>query len=394
MSDIEVSSREQASITAGLGEFPFRSEFSLAPLIRYWEKEVAGGCSVLGTVADAVLDQVRKAPELTAPVVDPAVVRANEDVLRALMLAVISPAFQEEGYAAALLPFKLQTFFATPAFTRDLTDSDGILKGRVQADASLRKQVADVRQFQLTLTPTARAKNEVRLSGHLDLSDTNATTGQLKLAADSLDVTSYYDLFAGEKKTPEGKPAVRSAPQTTAPPPTDANQEPEPTSLPFRNFTAGVEIGHFYLRELELANLQATARIDRGHVVLDPCKLALNGAPVATTLDLDLGVRGYKYALTLNARAPIARVLADPTLLAVPASAPWKTLQEFVDDAKQRPGQIPYGSSGPYGTLHVAMEMFAASAGIKLLHVPFRGAGPALTALLSGTVQAMLGRCR
>ena len=87
--------------------------------------------------------------------------------------------------------------------------------------------------------------------------------------------------------------------------------------------------------------------------------------------------------------APVARVLADPTLLAVPASAPWKTLQEFVDDAKKRPGQIPYGSSGPYGTLHVAMEMFAASAGIKLLHVPFRGAGPALTALLGGTVQAM-----
>ena len=87
--------------------------------------------------------------------------------------------------------------------------------------------------------------------------------------------------------------------------------------------------------------------------------------------------------------APVARVLADPTLLAVPASAPWKTLQDFVDDAKKRPGQIPYGSSGPYGTLHVAMEMFAASAGIKLLHVPFRGAAPALTALLSGTVQAV-----
>src|ERR1700694_950741 len=87
--------------------------------------------------------------------------------------------------------------------------------------------------------------------------------------------------------------------------------------------------------------------------------------------------------------APVARVLADPTLLAVPASAPWKTLGDFVDDAKKRPGEIPYGSSGPYGTLHVAMEMFASSAGIKLLHVPFRGAGPALTALLSGTVQAL-----
>src|SRR5665213_1891911 len=87
--------------------------------------------------------------------------------------------------------------------------------------------------------------------------------------------------------------------------------------------------------------------------------------------------------------APIARVLADPTLLAIPASAPWKTLQDFVDDAKKRPGQIPYGSSGPYGTLHVAMEMFAASAGIKLLHIPFRGAGPALNGLMSGTVQAL-----
>jgi tripartite-type tricarboxylate transporter receptor subunit TctC len=87
--------------------------------------------------------------------------------------------------------------------------------------------------------------------------------------------------------------------------------------------------------------------------------------------------------------SPVARVLADPTLLAVPASAPWKTLQDFVDDARKRPGQIPYGSSGPYGTLHIAMEMFATSAGIKLLHIPFRGAGPALNALLSGTVQAL-----
>lgn len=86
---------------------------------------------------------------------------------------------------------------------------------------------------------------------------------------------------------------------------------------------------------------------------------------------------------------PLARILADPTLLAVPASAPWRSLQDFVEDARRRPGQIPYGSSGPYGTLHVAMEMFAVSAGIKLQHIPFRGAGPALNAILSGTVQAL-----
>jgi len=98
---------------------------------------------------------------------------------------------------------------------------------------------------------------------------------------------------------------------------------------------------------------------------------------------------GREPAYEVSQFFPLARVLADPTLFAVPASAPWRSIQDFVDDARKRPGAIEYGSSGPYGTLHVAMEMFASSAGIKLLHVPFRGAGPALEALLSGTVQAL-----
>lgn len=87
--------------------------------------------------------------------------------------------------------------------------------------------------------------------------------------------------------------------------------------------------------------------------------------------------------------APIGRVLADPTMLAVRADSPWRTLEELVAAAKAAPGTIPYGSSGTYGTLHVAMEMFSAAAGIKLLHVPFQGAGPALTALIGGQVQAL-----
>ena len=86
---------------------------------------------------------------------------------------------------------------------------------------------------------------------------------------------------------------------------------------------------------------------------------------------------------------PIARVLADPTLLAVPASSPWKTVTDLVDDVKTRPGMVPYGSSGPYGTLHVAMEMFSAAAGIKMNNVNYRGAGPAPNDLLGGQIQAM-----
>jgi tripartite-type tricarboxylate transporter receptor subunit TctC len=86
---------------------------------------------------------------------------------------------------------------------------------------------------------------------------------------------------------------------------------------------------------------------------------------------------------------PVGRVLADPTLLAVPASAPWRTLADFVAAAKAKPDSIAFGSSGPYGTLHVAMEMFAKSADIRLTHVPYRGAGPALNGLLGGQIQAL-----
>lgn len=92
---------------------------------------------------------------------------------------------------------------------------------------------------------------------------------------------------------------------------------------------------------------------------------------------------------TVDQFAPIGLVNADPTMLAVPANAPWRNLAEFAAAARARPGDIPYGSSGAYGTLHVAMEMFASAARIRLLHVPFQGAGPAITALLSGNIQAL-----
>ena len=85
----------------------------------------------------------------------------------------------------------------------------------------------------------------------------------------------------------------------------------------------------------------------------------------------------------------IARFTADPTVLAVRAEAPWKTVQEFVADARKRPGAITYGSSGNYGTMHIPMEMLAASADVKLLHVPYTGGGPAVVALLAGNVDAL-----
>jgi tripartite-type tricarboxylate transporter receptor subunit TctC len=86
---------------------------------------------------------------------------------------------------------------------------------------------------------------------------------------------------------------------------------------------------------------------------------------------------------------PVARFTADPTVLAVRADGPYKSVKDLVDAAKAKPTGIPYGSSGNYGTMHVPMEMFSQSAGIKMLHVPFTGAGPAIVALLGGQVEAL-----
>jgi tripartite-type tricarboxylate transporter receptor subunit TctC len=86
--------------------------------------------------------------------------------------------------------------------------------------------------------------------------------------------------------------------------------------------------------------------------------------------------------------APIALVTADPTVLVVRTDGPFKTVKDFVAYAKANPGKINYSSSGVYGTLHVAMEMFADAAGIELFHVPYQGGGPAVRALLAGEVQA------
>lgn len=114
--------------------------------------------------------------------------------------------------------------------------------------------------------------------------------------------------------------------------------------------------------------------------------LALSSISILPEADKVLG-RAPLYRL--DQFAPLARLTADPTVLAVRADSRWNTLQEFIDDARKRPGAITYGSSGNYGTMHMPMEMFAHAADIKLLHVPFTGGGPAVVALLGGQVDAL-----
>ena len=114
--------------------------------------------------------------------------------------------------------------------------------------------------------------------------------------------------------------------------------------------------------------------------------MALSSISIIPEADKVLG-RDPMYQL--SQLVPIARFTADPTVLAVRADSPYKSVADLVAAAKKSPGTIPYGSSGNYGTMHVPMEMLDEVAGVKMLHVPFTGAGPAIVALLGGQVQAL-----
>src|SRR6266571_1041747 len=80
---------------------------------------------------------------------------------------------------------------------------------------------------------------------------------------------------------------------------------------------------------------------------------------------------------------PLARFVADPCVLIVNDQQPWKTLKELTEDARKRPNEIIFSSSGLYGALHIPTALLmTAAGGLKLRHLPTNGGGPALTALL------------
>ena len=119
-----------------------------------------------------------------------------------------------------------------------------------------------------------------------------------------------------------------------------------------------------------------------GYTVL----MALSSYTVLPEADKVLG-RTPQYQLA--DLKPVARVTADPTVLAVRADSPWKTYAEFIAAARAAPGRITFGSSGNYGTMHMPMAMLALAQGVQMTHVPYTGAGPAIVGLLGGQVDAL-----
>jgi tripartite-type tricarboxylate transporter receptor subunit TctC len=92
---------------------------------------------------------------------------------------------------------------------------------------------------------------------------------------------------------------------------------------------------------------------------------------------------------TLKDFTPIARTAMQPLALLVNPAVPAKTLKEFVDYSRSRPGQINYGSAGNGGISHLVPEMFKSATGLFMVHIPYRGSAPAFTDLMGGQVQFM-----
>jgi tripartite-type tricarboxylate transporter receptor subunit TctC len=91
---------------------------------------------------------------------------------------------------------------------------------------------------------------------------------------------------------------------------------------------------------------------------------------------------------TIKGFTPVAALATAPIVAVVNADLPAKSMQEFVALAKHKPGELKYASSGVGTFMHLGAELFKLTAGVDLLHVPFRGAGPALIDVMGGHSQA------
>jgi tripartite-type tricarboxylate transporter receptor subunit TctC len=126
-------------------------------------------------------------------------------------------------------------------------------------------------------------------------------------------------------------------------------------------------------------------------------ELTAKSAPDGYTIMMGtIGTHAINYSLysklpfhPIRDFTPIALVGESPNALVINPRVPANSIQELIALAKARPGQLNYGSSGAGTTVHLSAELFSSMAGIKMVHVPFKGATEALTALLGGQLDLM-----
>jgi tripartite-type tricarboxylate transporter receptor subunit TctC len=108
---------------------------------------------------------------------------------------------------------------------------------------------------------------------------------------------------------------------------------------------------------------------------------------VANAFTVNMAVKRGNF--TLANFEPVCNLATTPMPLVVQGNAPWKTVNELVDDAKKNPGKLTFASGGPATSLHIAIEVLRLATKIDINYVPYGGSGPAVTALMGGHVQAV-----
>jgi len=131
--------------------FPFRTELSLAPLQSFWSSEFGNVLSPKGRFAGIVQEEAEKAPELFGPITDLSVIARYRELVDVLMAAVFPPASFEKEFGAALVPFQLRSFYATPAFERLFGGEDGAVRLKVNLDPATLNAMRSLKAYALVL---------------------------------------------------------------------------------------------------------------------------------------------------------------------------------------------------------------------------------------------------
>lgn len=168
------------------------------------------------------------------------------------------------------------------------------LAAELTVDAGMRQETVDLRDLGLKLSPTLRAKNELNVKGKIDFAKSNAAPSSLAIHSESLDLTPYYDMFAGGTnvtKTSTNTPAAKPGPE----------KEPAPVELPFRQMAVDLKIDRLYLREIAISNWTAQLTMRTNVLEVRPFKLDLNGGSMTVSAAVNTGVTGYGYDIGFQA---------------------------------------------------------------------------------------------
>ncbi len=150
-SSATIPHQERFTIQPPVDPFPFACELSLEPLVTFWHQKMQREHPVEGVLVQHVHEVLRHTPALREPMSDVAVLAQHRELIDTLMQVIFPRASWEEIHAAALCPFQMRSFYATPSFARLFLSADGQLQGRTNVNEASRLQARVLYAYALIL---------------------------------------------------------------------------------------------------------------------------------------------------------------------------------------------------------------------------------------------------